>query len=171
MALLRKITCHVRHPMNLHHPVLWVFLFGFLLGYVVARCSVRSVLNSQSFAYCSVLQCAAVGVLQWVCCSGCAAVSVLQWVCCSGCAAVSVLQWVCCSECAAVTRERAFQQFAKHSKNLRKQRRKCEKLSNVQQKLLGGAGFWPLYPSFVWFTPLIRTNGVFWMSTRTLPRS
>jgi len=31
------------------------------------------------------LQCVAVGVLQWVCCSGYVALGVLNWVCCTGC--------------------------------------------------------------------------------------
>jgi len=33
------------------------------------------------------------------------------------------------------------------------------------------SGFWPLYPSFVWFVPLSRTKRVFLISTRTRPRS
>jgi len=33
------------------------------------------------------------------------------------------------------------------------------------------AGFRPLYPSCVWFVPLIQTKRVFWISTRTHPRS
>jgi len=32
-------------------------------------------------------------------------------------------------------------------------------------------GFWPLYPSLVWFVPLSRTKRVFLISTRTRPRS
>jgi len=44
-------------------------------------------------------------------------------------------------------------------------------LSSCRTRSFLEAGFGPLYPSFVWFVPLIRTKRVFWISTRTRPRS
>ena len=47
---------------------------------------------------------------------------------------------------------------------------KLQILSNRTRSFLE-TGFWPLYPSFVWFVPLSRTKRVFLISTRTRPRS
>jgi len=108
MALLRKETCNLRHPVHFHHPVHVVnqlsdsarfcgslfdwhssFLYGSILYDRAYFWACLSFIGGLPSMCCGVLQCDA------ECCS------VLQCVavCCSvlQCVAVSVLQLVCCS--------------------------------------------------------------------------